>query len=139
MKLDENNVRDYAESLVAQVRAGDPEMASRLDFSERSVWALEALIRLSDEKFADPATPERGKELTVFYAGSYLGEILARNLAGVWRFDDDFRQSSVVFPFGEGGLQVFPFQKLIKRVTDGVKGNDLVDYFEGLQKQLTAV
>lgn len=137
MKLDENNVREYAESLVAQVRAGDEEMASRLDFSERSVWALEALVRLSDEKFADPATPDRGKELTVFYAGCYLGETLVRNLSGVWRFDDDYAQSSIVFPFGEGGLQVFPFQKLIKRVTDGVKGNDLVDYFEGLKTQLT--
>ncbi|MBC8139371.1 MAG: hypothetical protein H8F28_26135 [Fibrella sp.] len=136
MKLDEINVREYAESLVAQVRAGDEEMASRLDFSERSVWALEALIRLSDEKFADPATPAAGKELTVFYAGCYLGETLSRNLSGVWRFADDYTQSSVVFPFGDGGLQVFPFQKLIKRVTDGVKGNDLVDYFEGLQKQL---
>jgi hypothetical protein len=61
---------------------------------------------------------------------------LARNLSGVWRFDDDYAQSSLVFPFGDGGLQVFPFQKLIKRVMDGAKGNDLVDYFEGLQKQL---
>ena len=138
MKLDDNNVREYAESLVAQVRAGDGEMASRLDFSERSLWALEALVRLSDEKFADPSTPDRGRELTVFYAGCYLGETLARNLSGVWRFADDYRQSSVVFPFGEGGLQVFPFQKLIKRVTDGAKGNDLVDYFEGLHRQLTS-
>lgn len=137
MRLDENNVRDYAESLVVQVRAGDAEMASRLDFGERSVWALEALMRLSDEKFADAATPEKGKELTVFYAGCYLGETLSRNLSGVWRFDDDYRQSSLVFPYGEGGLQVFPFQKLIKRVTDGAKGNDLVDYFEGLKQQLT--
>lgn len=138
MKLDDNNVRDYAETLVTQVRAGDDEMAARLDFGERSVWALEALIRLSDEKFADPATPEQGKELTVFYAGCYLGETLARNLAGVWRFADDYKQSSVVFPFGEGGLQIFPFEKLIKRIKDGAKGNDLVDYFEGLQKQLTS-
>ncbi len=139
MKLDDNNVRDYAESLVAQVRAGDAEMASRLDFSERSAWALEALIRLSDPKFADPATPERATELTVFYAGCYLGETMARVLGGTWRFTDDYTESSVVFPYGDGGLQVFPFQKLIKRVTDGVKGNDLVDYFEGLRKQIAAV
>jgi hypothetical protein len=137
MKLDDNNVREYAESLVAQVRAGDEEMASRLDFSERSVWALEALVRSSDEKFADPTTPDHARELTVFYAGCYLGETLSRNLSGVWRFDDDYAQSSLVFPFGDGGLQVFPFQKLIKRVTDGAKGNDLVDYFEGLKTQLT--
>lgn len=137
MKLDEQNVREYAESLVAQVRAGDEEMASRLDFSERSVWALEALIRLSDEKFADAATPKQAIELTVFYAGCYLGETMTHILGGVWRFDDDYAQSSVVFPYGDGGLQVFPFQKLIKRVTDGVKGNDLVDYFEGLKAQIS--
>ena len=137
MKLDERNVRDYAASLVAQVRAGDAEMASRLDFSERSVWALEALIRLSDEKFADLTTPKQAIELTVFYGGCYLGETLTRILGGVWRFEEDYAQASVVFPYGDGGLQVFPFQKLIKRVTDGVKGNDLVDYFEGLKAQLS--
>ena len=138
MTLSQNNIREYAETLVAQVRAGDPEMASRLDFAPRSVWALEALLRLSDETFADLATPEAHKNLTVFYAGCYLGETLAR-LGGTWRFADDFAESSVVFPHGEGGLQVFPFAKLIKRVTDGAKDNDLIDYWDGLQKQLQAV
>ena len=137
MTLNDANIRDYADSLRAQVRAGDEEMAARLDFSERSVWALEALMRGSDERFADPATPETAKELTVFYAGCYLGETLSRCLGGVWRFDaDNYAQSSLVFPLGDGGLQIFPFVKLQKRVTDGVKENDLVDYFEGLQTQL---
>lgn len=138
MTLDDNNIREYAQSLVAQVRAGDEAMAARLDFGERSVWALEALLRLSDERFADPATPEAGKDLTIFYAGCYLGETMARCLGGTWRFAENPLESSVVFPHGDGGLQVFPFAKLIKRVTDGAKGNDLVDYFEGLAKTLNA-
>ena len=136
MKLFENNIREYAQSLVKQVQAGDTEMASRLDFSERSIWALEALCRASDERFLAQDTPDRGRELTIFYGGCYLGETLAQNFGGTWRFVDDWTESSLVFPDGEGGLQVFPFQKLIKRVIDGPKGNDLVDYFEGLQKRL---
>ena len=83
MKLDANNIREYAESLVAQVRAGDSEMAARLDFGERSVWALEALLRLSDDKFADPTTPEAGKDLTIFLRGM----LPRRNISALPRRD----------------------------------------------------
>jgi hypothetical protein len=136
MQLTEENVRDYAESLVAQVRAGDAEMASRLDFTERSVWALEALFRASDERLSAPDTPDRARELTLFYGGCYLGETLAQTLGGTWRFTDDWVDTSLVFPYGEGGLQVFPFQKLVRRMNDGARGNDLVDYYEGLKNHL---
>ena len=137
MKLDESNIRDYAASLVAQVGASNKEMASRLDFSERSIWALEALIRASDEQFGHPEISKQATELTVFYGGCYLGETLARTLGGVWRFADDYAESSVVFSLGEGGLQVFPFQKLMKRVSNGAQGNDLVNYLEDIQAKLT--
>ena len=134
MILDQNNVADYADTLVLQVRAGGRE----LDYSEGSVATVEELLRLSDELFGLPTFPEAQRNLVVFYNGCYLGEVMRRQLGGTWRFDPggNWFDASLVFPLGEGRLQVFPFQKAYRRIAEGPEENDLVAYYDGLKRKL---
>ena len=131
MRLDGTNVADYAQTLVLQVRGGGRE----LDYSEASLGTIEALLRVSDPLFRLPNFPETQRNLVVFYNGCYLGEVMARSLGGVWRFEPNWFDASLVFAYGEGGLQVFPFQKVYRRVTEGAE-QDLVSYYEGLKRKL---
>jgi hypothetical protein len=133
VRLTEDNIADYADTLVLQVRTG----GHALDYSEASVATLEALLSSSDPQMQAPDFPEGQRNLVVFYNGCYLGEVMARNLGGAWRFDEgDWATSSLVFPYGDGGLQVFPFRKLYRRVTEGPAENDLVAYYAGLKEKL---
>ena len=132
MRLDEDNVGDYAETLVLQVRGG----GQTLDYSEASVAILEELLCVSDELLQTPELPETQRNLVIFYNGCYLGEVMVRHLAGTWRFAENWFESSLVFPYGDGGLQVHPFQKLLRRVTDGPVENDLTEYYAGLKQRL---
>ena len=132
MTLNDDNVADYADTLVLQVRGG----GQTLDYSEESVAVLESLLRVSDELLLGPDFPEAQRNLVVFYNGCYLGEVMSRNLGGAWRFAENWFESSLVFPFRDGGIQVHPFQKLHRRVTEGPANSDLVDYYAGLKAKL---
>ncbi len=135
MTLNEDNVADYADTLVLQVRSGG-DGGRELDYSEASLATVEELLRLSDELFRLPAFPDNQRNLVVFYNGCYLGEVISRHLGGTWRFADNWFESSLVIPYGEGGLQVFPFQKMHRRVTEGPDENDLVAYYNGVKRKL---
>ncbi len=133
MRLSDDNIGDYAETLVLQARGS----GRILDYSETSVALLEGLFRISDELLQGPNFPDAQRNLVVFYNGCYLGEVISRNLGGVWRFDDeDWANSSLIFAYGGGGLQVYPFHKLLRRVIDGPENNDLVSYYDGLKRKL---
>src|SRR5437868_5504869 len=62
MNLTEDNVGDYAETLVLQVRGG----GRTLDYSEESVRTLEELLRVSDELLQAESFPETQRNLVVF-------------------------------------------------------------------------
>ena len=131
MTLDERNVGSYAETLVLQVRGG----GHALDYSEASVQTVEDLLRVSDELFRLPEFPDNQRDLVVFYNGCYLGEVMRRNRGGVWRFAEQWPDASLVFPYGDGGLQVYPFQKLFRRVAEGPE-HDLTKYYSDLTAKL---
>lgn len=134
MRLTAENVGDYAETLVLQVRGGGRE----LDYSEASVAVMEELLRVSDPLFAIENFPDAQRSIVVFYNGCYLGEVMARNLGGVWRFEENWFDSSLIFAYGDsdGGLQVHPFQKVYRRVAEGPQENDLTRYYQGLKERL---
>jgi hypothetical protein len=133
VRLTEDNIADYADTLVLQVRAG----GHALDYSDASIATLEALIRASDAQIRLPDFPEAQRGLIVFYNGCYLGEVMVRGLGGTWRFDEaDWVASSVIFPYSDGGLQVHPFRKVYRRLTEEPSENDLVAYYEGLKAKL---
>ncbi len=133
MRLTQDNIADYAETWVRQARAQGTE----LDYSEDSIPVLEELLRISDPLLNTPDFSEEKRSLLVFYNGCYLGEVMARHLEGVWNFDaQNWADSTMVFSYGPGGIQIFPFLKLWLRVTDGPAENDLVTYYQGLKERL---
>ena len=132
MVLTESNVADYADTLVLQVRGG----GRVLDYSEESVATQEELIAVSDELLALPDFPETQRNLLLFYNGCYLGEVIARNFGGVWSFAENWFDASLICRTRTGGLQVFPFQKIDKRISDGADANFLPEYLRELKTQL---
>jgi hypothetical protein len=133
MQLTEDNVADYAHTLIERVSTG----GHLLDYSETSLIVLENLIRRSDNALQSPELPVAHRDIAVFYNGCYLGEVLSRNLGGVWHFESPWPDTSLVFRRNDGtGLQVFPFQKLFRRIAEGPEHNDLVDYYNGIKEYL---
>lgn len=133
MQLTEDNIADYSDTLVERVRAG----GHVLDYSEASITLLENLVRISDDALKSPDLPQEHRDLVVFFNACYLGEVMARNLGGVWQFPEQWPDSSLTFRREDGtGVQIFPFQKLFLRVTEGAERHDLVDYYSGLKKHL---
>jgi hypothetical protein len=132
VRLTDENIADYADTLVLQARGG----GVALDYSEDSIAIVERLLTASDDLLRAETFPETQRRLVAFYNGCYVGEVMARNLAGAWRFDENWYEASLVFPYGEGGLQVHPFHKIYRRVTDGPAENELVAYYQGLKTRL---
>jgi len=135
MQLTEDNVADYAATLVERLRTG----GYALDYTEASLAIIEGLLRVNDSQFQKTDKtdlPDAHRDMVIFYNGCYVGEVLSRNLGGVWRFEENWSDSSLVFAHRDGGIQLFPFQKVFRRVTEGPEENDLVAYYQGLREQL---
>ena len=59
---------------------------------------------------------------------------MATLLNGVWSFDDNWFDSSVTFARPDGsGVQVRPFEKVWRRVTESDGANDFVEYVLALR------
>jgi hypothetical protein len=100
-----------------------------LDYSPQSVEVLDDMITAfwgtdgpSDHAFDD----------MVKVIGSYLGEVMIRNLGGVWAHNDEFNTAGV--QHGTGWW--FPHAKVAKRLT-GEPGNDL-RFFYSVTAELQA-
>jgi hypothetical protein len=133
MELTSDNIGDYAETFVRQMK----QKGVLLDYSEESLAFLEELTAQSDTELRLASLPEAHRNLLVFYHGCYLGEVMARNLGGVWRFDAaNWADSSLVFAYGSGGIQVFPFLKFWQRITETPQDHNLVTYYQGLKAKL---
>ena len=135
MTLTEDNIADYADTLVLQARG----RGVTLDYSEASVEQMDALFALSDELLRGENFPEAQRNLVIFYGGCYLGETLARCFGGVWKFEPNWYDSTLVFTVPEGGLQLRPFHKVHQRVADDETGNRLADYRDGLKLRLAGI
>lgn len=141
MTLTEENVGLYADTLVLQVKGG----GRTLDYSPDSLAVLEELLRVSDPLLAGENFPDAQRNMLIFYNGCYLGEVMARHLGGAWKFEENWYDSSLIFPLGEegpasatSGIQIHPFQKVQRRLTEGPQDNDLFAYYEGLAERLKA-
>ena len=132
MRLTPDNIADYAETLILQAAGG----GRILDYSPESMAVLEELIRVSDELLLADDFPERQRNLLIFYNGCYLGETMARTLGGVWRFEEIWYDSSLIFARGDEGIEARPFAKMHRRVTEGPSDHDLVSYYIQLKDLL---
>lgn len=133
MTLTAENVVQYAETLVRQAQAS----GRVLDYSEASLVVIDELFALSDEHFA--TTSETQRNIVVFYNGCYLGELMLRLFGGRWQLDENWFDTAVVIPVGEQAIQVRPFEKVWRRVTEGPDGNSLVAYIGALRDRLAVL
>ena len=122
MKLDQANIRAYAETLVMQCRPA----GLALDYSRDSLGTLEALLDGSHASWNGNAANPDHRNLAVFYAGCYLGETLVSLQDGQWEFAPAWQESIVRFPSMEGDLVVAPFDVVVRRMQDGPEGNEFV-------------
>ena len=130
MTLNQESVGLYAETLVRQVHVG----GHLLDYSAASLAVLDSLFTDSESPFSQ--LEESQRHLAVFYIGCYLGEVLVNELAGVWQFEESWFETTLLVPREHGGVQLRPFEKVLRRFTEGTEGNSLVAYFSGLQEHL---
>ncbi|MBB6052359.1 hypothetical protein [Armatimonas rosea] len=130
MRLDHETVGLYAETLVRQAAASN----LLLDYSQASLGTLDGLLAGSDEHYA--LLPDAQRELVIFYAGCYVGEVIVRTLDGLWQFAPAWHESTVVVPRASGGVEVRPFEKLSRRLAEGESSNRLTEYLQGILELL---
>lgn len=130
MTLTAENVGLYAETLVRQVQAG----GFVLDFAEGSLVVLDRLFEGVEEGFS--ALPRAQQDLVVFYNGCYLGQVFVCLFGAEWQFDDSWFNSSLVILVEQKGIEVRPFEKVLRRLTEGAEGNLLSEYVSGLKEHL---
>jgi hypothetical protein len=111
MRIDSENIRAYADTLVLQTAAGGVQ----LDYSAASLATLEALVQGSEERLRDPDAPGSELGLIVFYAGCYLGETIVASGHGEWRFQEPWWESSVSW----GTSRLNPFALVRNRIDEG--------------------
>lgn len=131
MTLTRENVGLYAETLVRQAAAG----GQNLDYSRESLAVLDALLALSDPLYEVSRDPQR--DLVIFYTGCYLGEVLVRTLGAQWQLTEHWAEASLTVADAHGGIEVRPFEKLQRRLTEGSEGNLLLSYWDGLAEHIT--
>jgi branched-chain amino acid transport system ATP-binding protein len=134
MTLNDDNIADYADTLVLQVRGGEQE--HELDYSEASVSAIEGLLRVSDELFRLPAFPDNQRNLVVFYNGCYLGEVISRQLGGTVALRRQLVRVVARHPLWCGRLAGVPSFKSLPARDRGTDENDLVAYYDGMKRKL---
>jgi Family of unknown function (DUF6278) len=130
MTLTADTVGLYAETLVRQAASG----GLVLDYTEASLATLDALLSGSDPAYATTNPSQR--DLVIFYAGCYLGEVLVRSHGAHWHFAEDWSEARVRLIAPQGGLELRPFEKLYRRLTEGAEGNRLTDYYQGIAEAL---
>jgi hypothetical protein len=133
MTLSQGTVGLYAETLVRQAAASGVV----LDYSEASLGTLDGLLSGSDSQYTHASATQR--DLVIFYAGCYLGEVVVRVLQGHWIIDDPWAQSRVLIAQEPGGVEIRPFEKLQRRLTEGGDGNHLTAYLQGIRELLTGI
>lgn len=131
MTLTAETVGLYAETLVRQAAA----TGVQLDYSPESLGTLDGLLAGSDAQYAQASPAQR--ELVVFYAGCYLGEVLARELDAQWQFTPEWPQTTMIVAGEQGGVEIRPFQKLLRRLDEGSEGNHLTAYRTGIVELLS--
>jgi hypothetical protein len=133
MTLTRENVGLYAETLVRQAAAS----GHTLDYSSESLAVLDELLAVSDPQLEETSTGQR--DLVIFYTGCYLGEVLVRTLGAQWQLTEDWAEAALLLAADQGGIQVRPFEKIHRRLTEGPEGNSLKAYGEGLKEHFDAL
>jgi hypothetical protein len=109
------------------------ESGYELDYSGESLRTVEQII---DAEFADWRPWRRGKAKkaavpVASLVGAYVGEVMVRNLGGMWGWMPEYDVAAVQTP---AGGWTSPPAKAQKRFVNG-KEDDLVFYYEVLKRE----
>ena len=117
----------YAEQAVARGR----ELRQKLDYSEHSVKALEAIL--------GQARPEGGdlEELCKVW-GCYFGEVVRRRYGGEWSIETYPGKQFATLTLTVGGHKLFPSMKVHRRLTQG-EGESLAAFYAMVKSRLETV
>lgn len=127
----------YAESalLTAETKWG-----VSLDFGEQSLEGLEEILAQLHELTLRPATPatpgpspEQVQRMTLVW-GTYLGELMRRQLGGRWTVAPAGAEAPVLC-LEIGGARMFPLRKVQKRIVGG-PADDVRFYYQATKRLL---
>jgi hypothetical protein len=104
------------------VAAALTQSGYRADFTPPSLWEI--------ERFFDTEAPggrarrggllDKSVGLRVFAVGSYVGEVVRRNIGGTWSGDDDDPDAEINVALDlPDGSRIWPVQRAIKRFRNG--------------------
>jgi hypothetical protein len=116
----------YAEQAVVAAR----EFYAKLDYSERSLGDLDAILgRLAQ------APPAGDLSEACKMWGSYLGEVVRRRFGGDWSIETYPGKQFATLTLNVGGSKIFPSMKIHRRLTQGA-GENISAFYEMVKARL---
>jgi hypothetical protein len=98
----------------------------RADLSPSSLWDLERFFneQMEDGKARPRGLLSEGLGSRLFGLGTYLGEVIRRDLGGAWHSDDsDPEAETNVAVDLANGARIWPVQRVMKRFRNGPEDN----------------
>ncbi|MBI3553055.1 MAG: tetratricopeptide repeat protein [Elusimicrobia bacterium] len=120
----------FAAQFVANSGPTDPFVGGfgvLLDYSPASIAALDEFISVTwgtkgESPGSDDYQPSKGKTNIMIQFGSYFGEVVKRQLGGVWEEDPQHPANPFWTKFClPNGTQMFPITKVLKRFKNGAE------------------
>lgn len=98
-----------------------------LDFSEKSLVFVDEIIGNRFQK------QEKNIGISVLMFGSYLGEVIIKNLGGKWVIKDEIFKSEILIKDEKTKIQILPFVRVIKKFYTNVS---LYKYYKDIKKTI---
>jgi hypothetical protein len=101
----------------------------KLDFSEKSIKEVEKILAALYESITPENKPTDNQlQSAAMLWGSYIGEVIRRNYGGEWQ------KTSAGIIFKIANAELYPLDKVYKRLTNGVEDN-IEFYYETFKEQ----
>jgi len=117
----------YAEQAVARAR----QFQHKLDYSETSVTALEAILGQAAAQGPD-------LEESCKLWGCYFGEVIRRRYGGEWSIETYPGKQFATLTLTVGGHKLFPSMKVHRRLTQG-EGESLAAFYAMVRSRLESL
>lgn len=128
-----NSVTEMALTYAEQAVATGRQYQANLDYSERSLRDVEAIMgKLAPKSGAGDLTE------TCKMWGSYLGEVVRRRFGGDWSIETYPGKEFATLTLNVAGSKLFPSMKVHRRLTQGSDEN-IWSFYEMVKARLEAV
>jgi len=126
-------------NLEMAIRTADEKWGVDLDFSEKSLDGLEAILaklyELTQQAAArgEPGPTNDQLNTMCLMWGVYLGEVMRRHFGGKWKVAPSPRNPNGILQLAMGQASTFPQQKIYKRLINGQEDN-VAFYFRAMRQ-----